>query len=516
MFTEVSNSIKEKHFYSKYGNEEYYFKLALYNNNGDCVFLQRNSVRHLTIEDNIFNPFHSGTLIISNDQTVIEKSPTPYVFLGNGRDIVDIEIIPLFNGDFESDSVNESNKEHVGLKFNFVITESTDLTFNGSVCKRLELVEYSQYMLSENICNIFALQKAGALGGNYMETNGGNGKPTGDVIESILYAVYNDNAKTDEIFYKDPITKQKVFEGESDTKLTLNPYGAMSYMEVLNYVLSFHSYKKSPCVLQFDRYQKKFMLISLKSLFENNKKYVIETLRFPSPSQTEFSSGEKKQENLAIKWETFPVTFEESKIMQYYVDSPTCKYNVDLAGNSGILSNSRSYKSMVFDLTTLNSETFMKTFYELFVKPFKDGFSDSENTNLSAFPNFYPNPNKKNNFDTNKGVLPPNLDEKKYLNQKMSSLLYLNNVYQYKLIGKTHRKSMSFVDVVKKAENKNGRFVATRWDLNNLGRHLVTSVKHIFEFDTYHNEIETIKPYRLVDGNETDSMKLEDFLKQGV
>jgi hypothetical protein len=31
----------------------------------------------------------------------------------------------------------------------------------------------------------------------------------------------------------------------------------------------------------------------------------------------------------------------------------------------------------------------------------------------------------------------------------------LNNVYQYKLLGKTHRKSLSFVDVIKTAENKN-------------------------------------------------------------
>lgn len=500
MPTEVSNSIKEKHFHAKYGNQYYYYKVSIYNNNGDCIFLQRNSVMHLTIEDNIFNPFHSAIMIISNDQTVIEKSPNPYVFLGNGRDIVDIEIIPSFSDDdFEKDSLNESNKEHLGLRFNFVITESSDITFNGSVCKRLELVEYSQYMLSENMFNIFALRKAGALGGNYMETNGGNAKSTGDVIKSILFAVYNDNASTEEIFFTDPITKKKVFEGESDVTITLNPYGAMSYMEVLNYVLSFHSYKKSPCVLQFDRYQKKFMLISLKTLFENHKNYVIESLTFPS-------SVEDKTP--IVKWEIFPVSFQESRIMQYYVDSPTCKYNVDLAGNSGILSNSRAYKSMVFDLTTLNSETFMKTFHELFVQPFENTF-----TGLSAFPNFYPNPNKKNNYDTNKGVLPPVLDEKKYLNQKMASLLYLNNVYQYKLVGKTHRKSLSFVDVVKTGENSN---VPTRWDLNNLGRHLVTSVKHVFEFDTYHNEIETIKPYRLVDGNESDSISLKDFLKQGV
>ena len=391
-----------------------------------------------------------------------------------------------------------------------------DIIHNGSVCKKLTLVEYAQYMLSENICNIFGLQKAGGMAGNYMETNGGNSKPTGEVIKAILYAVYNNNNATDDIFFKDSKTNQMIFDAEGDATITLNPYGVMSYADVLNYVMTFHSFNKSPCVLQFDRYQKKFMLISFQKLFTDNKKYVIETLKFPSPSQSEFGQPDNnKKEVAAINWETFPITFEESKINQYYNESPTCKYNVNLSGNSGILSNSRGFKSMMFDLTTLNSDSFMKTFYDLFVKPFKDEFSSTSNQKYEVFPNFYPNPNKKNNYNTFKGVLPPALDEKKFLNQKMSSLLYLNNVYKFNLIGKTHRKSLAFIDVIKAAENKNGKYVATKWDLNNLGRHLITSVKHIFEFDRYYNEIETIKPYRLVDGDD-NGVKLADFLKQGV
>ena len=516
MASEVTNSNNQKHFYAKYGNEEFYFSLIMYNNQGNVVFLQRNSLIYLCIEDNIFNPFHSATMILANDQSVIEKSPSPYVFLGNGRDIIDIEIIPSSTGNFDKDSEDEKNKEHLGLKFQFVIIECVDIIHNGSVCKKMTLVEYAQYMLSENICNIFGLQKAGALAGNYMETNGGNGKQTGEVIKAILYAVYNDNKPSEDLFYTDSKTNQKIFDAEGDVVITLNPYGVMSYADVLNYVLSFHSYKKSPCVLQFDRYQKKFLLISLQRLFSDNKNYVIETLKFPSPSQSSFGDEKNnKTETSAVNWETFPITFEESKINQFYNEPPTCKYNVNLSGNSGILSNSKGCKSMIFDLTTLNSETFMQTFYDLFVKPFKDDFTTSGSQKYEVFPNFYPNPNKKNNYNTFKGVLPPVLDEKKFLNQKMSSLLYLNNIYKFNLIGKTHRKSLSFIDVIKAAENKNGKFVATKWDLNTLGRHLITSVKHTFEFDKYHNEIETIKPYRLVDGEE-NGMKLNDFLKQGV
>jgi hypothetical protein len=510
----MQDSFNNKHFYAKYGNEEYSLKVSMYNTEY-VTYLQRNSIVYLEIEDNIFNPFHTANLVIGNDQNVIEKAPNPFVFFGNGRDILDIEIIPLINNDIDRDSTNEENKEYLGLKFSFVITESIDVVYNNSVCKKLKLVEYAQYMLSENICNIFGIQRAGASVGNYMETNGGNSKSTGDVIKSILWAVFTNEKQSDDIFYVDKKTNQKIFDFQSETKVSINPYGVVSYMEVLNYVLSFHSFEKSPCILNFDRYQKKFILISLKRLFEENKKYLIETIRFPSFSQNPQFVEQEKPNNYAIQWEIFPITFEESKINQYYNEAPTCKYNVDLAGNSGITSTSRSFKSMVFNFKTLNSDTFMKTFYDLFVKPFKDNFSKQGGDKFEVLPNFYPNPNKKNNYDAFKGYLTPELDENKFLNQKLSTLLYLNNVYQFKLTGKTHRKSMSFIDVVKTAENTDGGYKATKWDMNTLGRHLVTSVKHIFSINTYHNEIETIKPYRLVDKDDGE-MSLEDFLKENA
>jgi len=515
---EITNSKEQKHYYAKYGNEEFSFSICLYNNEGYVMFLQRNTVLHLEITDNLFNPFHSAVIVIANDQNVLEKAPEPYVFLGNGRDIVDLEIIPIHTGDFDKDSKNEKNKENLGLKFQFVIIECEDMVSNGTTCKKLTLVEYAQYMLSENIYNIFSHQKAGGSGGNYMETNAGNGKSTGEVIKAIIYAVYNDSQPTDDLFYVDPDTKEKVFDIEGDSTVSLNPYGVISYAEVLNYVLSFHSHKQSPCILQFDRYQKKFQLVSLQRLFNDHKKFVIEKLKFPSPSKEKSDAGndDGNPERSAIIWDTFPITFEESKIVQFYVSSPTSKYNVDLAGNSGILSNSRSFKSMVFDLTTLNSESFMKTYYDLFVAPFKETFKGNAGKNLEAFPNFYPNPNKKNNYNTHKGYLSPALDEKKFLNQKLSALLYLNNVYQFKLIGKSHRKSLAFIDVTKTAESKNGKYVPTKWDLNTLGRHLITNVKHVFTFDAYYNEIETIKSYRLVDGKDSNNVSLADFLKLGV
>ena len=515
MDTKHSNSFEQSHFFAKYGNEEFIFSIYMANNEGYFTYLNRNSLMFLEIDDNIFNPFHTATMIIANDQNVIEKSTSPYVFLGNGRDVVNIEIMPAATGEFDKNKDDEKMKEWLRLKFNFVVVEATEITYNNTVCKKLMLIEWAQYAMSENICSIFGMQKAGAVVGNYMETNAGNGKPTGEVIKSILYAVYNDNAPSEELFFRDPRNNQKIFDEDGESQINLNPYGVMSYMEVLNYVLGFHSYKKSPCILQYDRHQKKFLLVSLYTAFKSHKINVIETLKFPSLSQSNSSTNNNKKEGASIVWKTFPVTFEESKINQFYIESPSCKDNVILAGNAGIMSCSRSYKSMIFNMKTLNSESFMKDYYDLFVKPFKDEFTKDGSQKYEVFPNFYPNPNKKNNYDTHKGVLPPEMDEKKFLNQKLSSLLYLNNIYQFKLTGKTHRKSLAFVDVIKTAENKDGKFTATKYDMNVLGRHFITSVKHVFEFNTYRNEIETIKPYRLVDGDENGT-KLEEFLQKGI
>lgn len=508
MANERTYNNNDNYYYAKYGNEEYSLSIILQNNEGHVTYLQRNNILYLVIEDNIFNPFHNGHIILNNDQGILEKSATPYTFLGNGRDILSIEILPLVMGDTRKDFSSEDNKENLGLAFQFVIIEAEDIVYNNVVCKKIKFVEYAQYMLSENICNIFSLQKSGVVVSNYLGTNTGNSSSTGDAIKKILKSVYED----DFIYVNNK--GESIFESDSDSTINLSPYGVVSYMDVLNYILDYHSYNKSPCVLQFDRHQKKFILISFKTLFEKNTDYVIETIKFPSISKDD-TRLENQPEYPAVRWDTFPVSFEESKILQFYINAPTTKYNVELSGNSAITSSSRAFKSMVFNLTTLNSNSFMQNFYDLFVKPFKSVDFKTEQNTLELFPNFYPNPNSKNNYNSYSGVLPPEMEEKKFLNQKLSSLLYLNNVYQFKLMGKTHRRSLAFIDVLKTAEIKDGRYIATKWDLNNLGRHLITSVKHIFTYDKYINEVETIKPYKLVDGSE-NGVTLSDFLKKGV
>ena len=487
-------SFDQKNFSAKFSNKEYYFELCLLNSIGNVVFLKKGQLLSLVIEDNIFNPFHIGNLILNDDNNLLEKGPNPFTFLGNGRDILVLKIIPAPNNKFEPETKDEKIKEFLGFDFKFVIVESKQITYNNAVCRRLDFIEYGQYALAENICNIFGITQATGIG-NYMNTNAGNSIPTGEVVKKIIEEVF----KTADIYYKDPISGETIFDMSGNEPIMVSPYGLVSYMEVLSYVLTFHIHEESPCILSFDRHQKKFIMMSLKRLFEKHDNYVQESIIIPN--QTKSNSSDS-----VIKWQYSKYTFAESRVNKIYIESPAAKYNINYSSNGAILSHSKSTKSMIFNLQALHSDTFTEKYYNLFVKPFENTFNSYK---LDV--NFHISPNIQDNYNTFKGNLPPILEEKKYLNQKLSTLLYLNgSVYQFKLEGLTNRQSMTFVDVVKYSDNPEDS-TPTKWDLQNIGRHLITSVKHIFTQDTYTNEMETIKSYVIKDQSEKQQ-NIKEFL----
>ena len=81
-------------FQAVFGDKDYTVKIAMFNSEGDVIVLKKNAVRMLEIDDNIFNPFHSGTILLTNDYNILENGKTPYVFLGNGSDMLYLDIQP--------------------------------------------------------------------------------------------------------------------------------------------------------------------------------------------------------------------------------------------------------------------------------------------------------------------------------------------------------------------------------------------------------------------------------------
>jgi len=485
--------MEDKPFVAKFNDKEYYFYIMLENTENDKFYiLNRNQIRYLEVEDNIFNPFNSGIMIINNEMNFIEKCDTPYEFLGNGRDLINMNIFPITNG-VDKDLNDPNIEEHLSIKHRFFVTECSDVVYENAVCKRIAFVEWAQHVLAESVFNVFEVNQP-KTAASYMDTNAGNAMETGDLIKKIIESAYKNGEMID----------QENFETDGSSEVNLSPYGVMTYMDVLNYVLSFHAFNKSPTFLLYDHYKQKFKLVSYATIFKKHPEEILETLIFSAQSDKKTGSGSSKR---LFKYAFSDIHFEDSKVIEYFLDSASSKHTVDLLRNSSVLSSSSGFKTMVFNTLTLNSESFIEDFKTLFIEPFKPLFSAYD-----LEPNFDLNPNKENNYDSHKGHLPALLDEKRFLNQKLMSLLYMNNVYKFSLKGMTHRKCSKFVDVIAGLTENDNDNEPNDWELNTYGRHFVVNVRHIFTEDVYMNDIETIKPYRVKFKGGSDG-KLVDILK---
>ena len=463
-------SSTETFFRSKFGDKEFYFRLSLYNYpEGDVIYLKKNALRYLEIIDNVFNPFHTGTIILTNDFNILERSITPYTFLGNGRDLLQLEIIPVVTGDFDKDVVDDKVRKVLGLCFTFVITEATEVLFNNSLCKKIQLVEFGQYFLNERYGDVFAL--AGSPTG---DTNASNARDTGTIIKQILRQVFGDG----DIF-------GDTFNVSGSNTINLRVYDSTPWNQILSYVVNAHTDETgSPCILQFSRGEKKFELFSLAKMFSNHNvaENKVETLIFP---------GTDINANPNINFSFCPVVLNESRINEFYTESPTASFAIDLLANEHLASFSRQNNAFIYDSRSSSKNSIIEQYNKLFCVPFNDLFKS-----YTLKPNFYTNDEATNTNYSSTGRCH---DEHKQtaINQKLKSLLFLGYVYKFKLVGSSNRMSNKFCDVVRADLNGNIDGQSSKWDLNTLGRHYVTTVKHIFTQDTYTNEVETIKPYRL-------------------
>lgn len=479
MSTPSSNAFK-----TTIGGKTYFVSITLMNDQEDMVMLSRNALRLLEIEDNVFNPFHTGSIIITNDFNVIENSMMPYVFLGNGRDILNIHI--------ELEGVPTENIPEYTINQQCVVIECNEVMYQNSLCKKIDFVDIKQYMLNEQYSSALSIKSSqSAVGVNsYLLLNAENSQTTGQLIKQIINEVYG-NAANDFSLFEVDATGKPIFDEEGCLPINVTPYGNMSYGYFLQYVIQMHSHKGSPCILDYDRFTKKFKLISIKRLMEESTTRYNEVLKFPDPQQIDDKLPDSTKYNIDYLMVELPNP--ESSIMEFYTHAPAAKYGIDFYTSEAISSYSRSTGTFSYNLNSLNTEGFTKQYEELFVDPFKPLLSK-----YKLSPSFYTPSNAK--FNNKKtidvvGSLPVALTEKHFINIKMTSLLYMNHIYKFKLMGNTRRHSMSFVDVMKKSLKRGQE--PSKWDYNTLGRHFVTSVKHIFTHDTYYNEIETVKPYRL-------------------
>jgi hypothetical protein len=451
---------------------------------GNGILLKGNAFKYIEIVDNIYHPFHTAEIIVNNNLNFFDKE---YNFLGNGRDMLVLTILP--NSD--QDAILPHNNEDFVLKFEFIITECIDINYENALCKRLKLVEAKEYKLSETFFNIAGVQRS--LGGfSYLSSNEGNAKPTSSWIKSILSNVYTE--MNDNIFIKDKEGKD-FFEESNCINIDITPHGAIPNISVLNYVLQFHTHNESPCILRFDRVKKKFFVLSYNTLFSNSELFCKDEIHFGRQSnEIEKNTPDIEYDYFSRIWGEYALlgnSGKNSQIIEFYRENPDAALILKFFSKEGMSSYSRAHGAFMYNTQALAPEEIIQKYNKLFVEPFKKLFNKNELTYNFILPQS--TAHMQNAWKTVTDSLPPEMNEEKIKIKKLSNLLNLNYTYMFKLKGSTVRKAATFVDVLK----FNNIDTDERYDFNNLGRHLVTTVKHIFTENTYFNKIETIKPYKL-------------------
>jgi hypothetical protein len=492
---------------TRIGELDYKFELTLLNDNNQVISLNKNAVRSLIITDNIFNPFHEAVLLLSDNLNILERTDINYTFLGNGRDVIFIDLMPRISEN-DADFDNEQYREHFALSFLFIVTNCTDVRFQNSTCKQLKMVEAAQYLLSEHNSKLqsatVAAQQQGAQatpatpatptsptspsrGALLNGTNAERSVKTGILIKELFKLVYDTGEKTG-------VENSKIDETSFDEgaeNMFVNSTGELTYNDVLNmlYQNHFSAQYKDYCLLNHDRYFKKMSLKSLAEIFKTHDQNVIETIRFQKLVADE-SAPNGGCSLGTLKWTPKGLPFGEvSTVSQYYADNPDANFTIDFHNNVITNTNIKPNKGMVMSLKSGDVTQILQQYRTLYVDPFNSLMG------RSVYPIVKLNNSrvKHNTIDSYSHPEACDLGNAFTTMQKFNALLFMDKVHVFKLKGHTIRKAGVFIDVSNTEDELN-----TLWDYNTLGRHFITSVQHVFTQDSYMNIVETIKPYTLI------------------
>ena len=462
----------------KIGDFKYQLNMFLFNDKNQFIALNRNVIRQLVITDNIFNPFHEATLLMVNDYQIFERTNLNYTFLGNGRDIIYIDLMPTLSDD-DSEFDDEQKRKMFSLHFAFVVIKCEDVMFQNSLCLKLELVEYEQYLLNETYARI---SSADLTTTSVNVPDNKKSASTGELIKAFLKdALTNENRK-----------KLIIDENNFDkglTKAFYTPLVTCTSVDAINAMLERHQGEKNHdwCVLSCDRYTKTFSLQSLADIFSKNSQLVIESIKLKQLVADESESSGGTQLG-AIKWQPTSLTFDDlSHISEYFTDHSNANFIIDLHANKITTSDIKPDKAFMMNVRQGFSELVLNDFSNLYIKPFDSLFTGKKLVPIVQLTNLQKNGRSLTNETRH---TPSAISSSTTAIQKYNAMLFMDRVHIFKLPGISCRQAGFFIDVTTETDE-----LKTLWDYRTLGRHFITLVQHVFTQDTYQNRIETIKPY---------------------
>lgn len=479
-------------FITRFAEREYYCSIILMNSDGQSYPIAKSQLVSFTIVDNLFSPFLAGTLVIKDSMHAIEKNNVlPYKFIGNGRDLLCYEIMPIVSGNIE-DVTNPDLREIFCLTGTFVVTKCVDFNFRDSTCKELTLVDADDFILKEKTCDLSTAQCILKKGKKSIDiinydtnnkelidlingTNRDRSIPTGAYIKELLKEGLNNKVNFVEPF------------DEGDRSLFFTPINNASYHDVIKYIKNLHYNDNTldSCILSQNRYDKRYSFTPISLLFANHNDHTIEKLIIGAQA-TENSTTDQ-----SLSWNSSDIFYSpESFIEKFHIDPPSPDINIDLLIKTGLISYTNAQKGIIIDLLSGDLNTIIEKYYNLFIYPFESIFGRKVISNVKF--NTVKMTNKS--FKYNTSAFPRNITKGLSSSNVLNGLLFLGDSYKTELRGMTSRRAGKFIDInILSSALPPG----STWPKSHMGRHLITTVNHVFTADLYSNTIETIKPYCL-------------------
>lgn len=540
----------------KINNNDYTYKVTIITAAGNLSRAQDikpANIQNLYIEHSLNETFQRGYIVINNSHDAIERD-TPqidpqtnpayynnigntadnnnsgvngdstsnidagFLFRGESRDILHIEIMPKLDGD---SAVTNSLGPDDGQKFfrmthDFAIYDTEEIAGASPDQKYKKLYFWDLYyqLLQEKNVYFSTTTIAQTGSSNAPLTNNADNSDraisTGVAIREFLKTAFPPNEQYPIAFSVNiPGTQNtaKLTQGDIDnsnidwdiggTNIFFSTPANYKAIDCLNYLLARHVSNANSsfdqCLLRLNRYPREFTLKSLKQYFDQ------------AYNPTNDSPGSLYLETVKIggyvqqdgKDNTLPY-FTPANGALYFERVGTIK-SFTFDSMPGIISQQKNVSQLVHSYDYENKQfqiDIQRNGIEQAMKTYQQNYVNNMNSSNQepAFPNFAPGQLRYLNKNVNNVFSVTEQDADQRLAWGRNKFLYAsvisNNLISFRLPGSTHRQAGYFIGI-----DRDGSVPNSKFDNKLLGIYLIVQVKHLFNGNEYYNDLHCIKTY---------------------
>lgn len=467
-----------------FNNTPYKFNATIYDADGTNMSLNAAAFHNLTIEDSIFIPFNIGTATIVNTNNVLQSSSTPQSqalnFAGNNHDLLAIDIMPaVSNKGIDVDSQDDFLCKTFNINSLFCINELQDSDEAASTTSNIINFRdaYHQVMLenASKITSVEALGNAGKIQGNAADLNNSERAiETGELIKQLIIKTFGTQDVIDESNF-DAGYGKILFASQSNS----NAFQDMMRINSLQLGEQNHD----PCLIQFDRYTKKFSNIAISKYFELQKTqpetYVLETFVVSDGQAGNGSKASPSGPGIDVACNIIDYKLAPINGNEFTRRITNAVYNANAAAD----------RNHYVGMKDNNLKSILDKYQQLFVEPFKTLAPQA--VPAIDFNKFINQKTLTLRPKIVNSTLPFKYSQMPRNSMFLDLLISGGNNIVFRVLGSTHRRSGRFIDITSKSQISDNKIADSL-----LGRWFIVKVTHVFSGNKYFNIIEAIKTYK--------------------